>query len=67
MKWLILVLAMLLSACDDAGYVASDLRKPFHKPSCEWAEKIDWSNLETFETREDAIADGHRPCRWCRP
>ena len=49
------------------AYVASAVREPFHKPSCEWAQKISAKNRETFKTREEAIKAGHRPCKVCRP
>ena len=48
-------------------YVASSLRVPFHRPSCEWARKIDAANLQTFSSREEAIAAGHKPCKVRRP
>jgi micrococcal nuclease len=49
------------------AFVASVLREPFHKPSCEWAKKISAKNLETFKTRDEAVKAGHRPCKVCRP
>jgi len=48
-------------------YVASAGRDPFHKPDCRWAAKIDTANLRGYDTREQAIADGHRPCKVCKP
>ena len=50
-----------------AAYVASAKREPFHKPSCEWAEKISHTNLETYYTRDEAIKAGHQPCKVCKP
>ena len=47
--------------------VASVNREPFHKPSCEWAQKISAKNRETFKTRDEAIKAGHRPCKVCKP
>lgn len=47
--------------------VASVLREPFHKPTCKWAKKIHTENLIGWDSREDAIADGHRPCKICQP
>ena len=49
------------------NYVASRVRLPFHRPECKWAAKISPKNLEVFETREAAIAAGHRPCKVCEP
>ena len=48
-------------------YLASVLREPFHRPDCRWAAKISEANLAGYTTRDDAIADGHRPCKVCRP
>jgi len=48
-------------------FVASVLREPFHKRTCKWAAKIAEYNLVGYDSREDAIADGHRPCKVCRP
>lgn len=48
-------------------YVASKVRFPFHRPGCKWAQRISAKNLQVFETREEAIAAGHRPCKVCQP
>jgi len=48
-------------------YVASVMREPFHNADCKWAAKISEGNLVGYDTREDAIADGHRPCKVCKP
>lgn len=48
-------------------FVASVLREPFHRADCKWAAKIHEGNLVGYDTREDAIADGHRPCKVCKP
>ena len=57
---------------DDASsshteYWASDKAVKFHKPSCEWAQKISESNKIIYDSREDAIADGRQPCGECNP
>ena len=64
-KILILLVAML--GCEPNESHASSQRKPFHRPSCEWAEKINAANLQIYDTREDAIAAGHRACKVCAP
>jgi hypothetical protein len=48
-------------------YVASRAAGPFHLPTCVSAQRISPNNLETFETREAAIAAGHTPCKVCNP
>ena len=48
-------------------YVASARKVPFHKVSCRWAQKISPSNAVYYNTREEAIRSGRRPCKVCRP
>lgn len=50
-----------------APYVASVLRAPFHRVTCRWAAKIAPENAVYYETRTQALADGHRPCKVCKP
>jgi len=46
---------------------ASEKTDKFHLPDCEWAEKISDTNKIIYDTREDAIADGKKPCSVCNP
>lgn len=48
-------------------YVASVHKEPFHRISCRWAQKISPKNAVYYNTREEAVQDGHRPCKVCRP
>ena len=48
-------------------YVASKAAGPFHLPTCTSAQRISTANLQTFESREAAIAAGHEPCKVCKP
>ena len=50
-----------------ARYVASKNSEPFHVPSCKWAQRISKENAAYYSTRDDAIKDGHRPCKVCKP
>ena len=61
--------ALLLAAAVLAApqYVASANREPFHRLSCRWAQKIGPKNAVYYNTRQEAIQDGHRPCKVCRP
>ena len=34
-----------------------------HVVTCKWAKKIAPSNAVYYTTREEAIQDGHRPCK----
>ena len=61
--------ALLLAAAVLAApqYVASINKEPFHRISCRWARKISPKNAVYYNTREEAIQDGHRPCKVCKP
>ena len=48
-------------------YVASVKTDKFHKPDCEWAQKVSDANKVTYPSRDDAIADGKVPCSVCNP
>lgn len=48
-------------------YWASAKANKFHKPSCEWAQKIKESNKIVYTSRDEAIADGRVPCGACNP
>lgn len=47
--------------------VASSKTDKFHRPDCEWAQKISDSNKITYPSRNDAIAAGKVPCSVCNP
>ena len=51
----------------DSVFWASSKTDKFHKPTCEWAQKIDDSNKIVYDSREKAIADGKNPCSVCNP
>ncbi|WP_461461275.1 zinc-ribbon domain-containing protein [Methanobrevibacter sp.] len=55
------------SSSNDTVYWASTRSDKFHKPSCEWAQKIDENNKIVYDSREEAISDGKRPCYVCNP
>jgi competence protein ComEC len=48
-------------------FVASRNSEVFHAPGCEWAAKIKPANLVTYDSYDDAIADGRRPAGCCHP
>ena len=53
-----------------AGQVPEEVsanREPFHRLSCKWAQKISPKNAVYYNTKEEAIRDGHRPCKVCKP
>jgi len=51
--------------CDK--YVASENSEVFHHAWCSYVSQILPSNKVCYCTREDAIADGKRPCTRCNP
>jgi hypothetical protein len=48
-------------------FVASKNSSVFHKPDCRWAQNISQDNLVTYNSREEAIQAGKRPCKLCNP
>jgi methylphosphotriester-DNA--protein-cysteine methyltransferase len=38
----------------------------FHRPTCDWAKKIKLGNLIEFDSHEEAVASGFKPCGTCR-
>jgi hypothetical protein len=48
-------------------YVASVNSAVFHKADCKSAAKISAKNLVHYQTREEAIKAGKRPCAECKP
>jgi phosphatidylserine/phosphatidylglycerophosphate/cardiolipin synthase-like enzyme len=49
------------------GYVASKNSEVFHKAGCQSAAKISARNLVHYNTRDDAIRAGKKPCDECNP
>jgi hypothetical protein len=52
-----------------AGYkfVASKNSNVFHRPDCSWAKRIKPENLVGYNSREEALKAGKRPCKRCNP
>jgi len=48
-------------------YVASGKSGIFHRPDCPFVKRIKPENLVGYKTRTEAIKDGKRPCRRCKP
>jgi hypothetical protein len=49
------------------SYVASKYSSVFHKPGCRWAQNISEENLVGYNSRDEAIKAGKRPCKSCNP
>jgi hypothetical protein len=48
-------------------FVASRSGEVFHRSDCRWAQNISAGNLVGYETREEALRAGKRPCKSCKP
>jgi len=48
-------------------YIASSERSIFHRPRCRWASYIEHSpNCLYFDSHEEAVEAGYKPCKTCR-
>jgi hypothetical protein len=66
----LIVLGLFLSSFTliaGAHYVGSKNSDVYHCPSCHYVDRIKPENLIYFDTPEDAIAAGYRPCKACNP
>ncbi|MBN2129284.1 MAG: hypothetical protein JW741_07290 [Sedimentisphaerales bacterium] len=48
-------------------FVASRSSAVFHRADCRWAQNIAAHNRVGYRTREEAVQDGKRPCKSCKP
>jgi hypothetical protein len=48
-------------------YIASKSSSVFHKPGCRWAQNISEENLVVYNSRDEAVQAGKRPCKTCNP
>ncbi len=48
-------------------FVASRNGRAFHRQDCRWAQNISADNLVRYQTREEALAGGKKPCKSCKP
>ena len=55
------------SAVAEYKYVASKNSKVFHKPGCRWAKRIKPENLVGYNSKEEVMKAGKRPCKMCNP
>lgn len=55
------------SSNSGATYWGSSKSGKFHRPSCEWGQKISSSNKVVFHSRDEAINSGYVPCQVCSP
>jgi micrococcal nuclease len=55
------------SGATEHQYIASRSSGVFHRPGCRWAQNISAENRIAYNSREEAIKDGKRPCKSCNP
>ncbi|MHC4131342.1 MAG: hypothetical protein ACYSR3_05010 [Planctomycetota bacterium] len=48
-------------------FIASKNSKVFHNSECQWVQKIKSENLVIYNSREQVINAGKRPCKICNP
>ena len=49
------------------GWTASKNSKVFHRSDCSFNKRISPENLIKFDSREQALQTGRRPCKTCKP
>ena len=52
---------------DDSYFVANKNSDVFHRPDCNWTQKIKSKNMITFSTVQAAKLEHFMPCQDCRP
>ena len=40
--------------------------KHFHRPSCKWAAYLTTANMIEFDSHQEAVDAGYKPCKTCR-
>lgn len=65
---LALLLTLAIPASASAAYIGNINSAIFHYEDCRLGgSRIKEENRVYFDTREEAIADGYRPCKVCKP
>lgn len=68
MKKISVLVAMLMLFTSTAfAYVGNMTSRKYHYETCRAAKKINAGNRTSFETRDEAVSAGYRPCGICRP
>jgi len=55
-----------IASDEEDYYVASNTRKKFHRPNCEYALCIPEYKRLVFDSHRDAVEAGFKPCGTCR-
>ena len=67
--WLtfILMIVVIPGCGSSEKFIGNSSSKKFHKPACQWAQKISSSNRIAFSSRDEAVKSGYSPCKVCHP
>lgn len=59
----------ILHATDvpEGSYIGNKNSEKYHRFDCEYGAKVQDNNLIVFDTLEDAINSGYKPCGACHP
>jgi micrococcal nuclease len=52
---------------EEASYLANRISLIFHRTDCPWAQKTRYRHRMTWTSRWQALEQGFRPCRQCKP
>lgn len=55
---------------DERKFVGSKRTKKkiklFHRPECKWAKYLTDKSRQDFDSHEEAVAAGYKPCKTCK-
>lgn len=62
-----LVILLLLTVSSAFAYTGNSKSLKFHYEGCRAEQKISQSNRVHFDTRDEAVSHGYKPCGICKP
>jgi methylphosphotriester-DNA--protein-cysteine methyltransferase len=62
----LLIMLVLSQAALASTYIANSHSGVFHYADCRYVGKMSDSHKVYYESRDDAINNGYRPCKICR-
>ena len=65
----VIIAIIILTAANvfASGYVGNANSKVFHYSDCTSANKMNPANKIIFNSRDEAVQTGYRPCKKCKP
>lgn len=55
------------SSVVEEDIIANSRTGIFHRADCQYVSRMSANNMVPYSSRDDAIDDGYRPCKKCRP